>query len=64
MAEIKSALELALEKAERYGKASPQEMQEVKWQEQARSSGGRIFAGKNRSGTGIEKSSPPKPRLP
>jgi hypothetical protein len=36
MAEIKSALELALEKAERYGKASPQEMQEVKWQEQAR----------------------------
>jgi hypothetical protein len=36
MAEIKSALELALEKAERYGKASPQEMQELKWQEQAR----------------------------
>jgi F0F1-type ATP synthase membrane subunit b/b' len=36
MAEIKSALELALEKAERYGKATPQEMQEVKWQEQAR----------------------------
>jgi hypothetical protein len=36
MAEIKSALELALEKAERFGKASPQEMQEVKWQEQAR----------------------------
>jgi hypothetical protein len=36
MAEIKSALELALEKAERIGKASPQEMQEVKWQEQAR----------------------------
>jgi len=36
MAEIKSALELALEKAERIGKASPQEMQELKWQEQAR----------------------------
>lgn len=36
MAEIKSALELALEKAERYGKATPQEMQEIKWQEQAR----------------------------
>ncbi len=36
MAEIKSALELALEKAERYGKASPQEMQEAKWVEQAR----------------------------
>jgi hypothetical protein len=36
MAEIKSALELALEKAERFGKASPQEMQEVKWQDQAR----------------------------
>ncbi|MGQ9920262.1 MAG: hypothetical protein ACUVRZ_02915 [Desulfobacca sp.] len=36
MAEIKSALELALEKAERLGKASPEEMQELKWQEQAR----------------------------
>ena len=36
MAEIKSALELALEKAERFGKASPEEMQEAKWQEQAR----------------------------
>jgi len=36
MAEIKSALELALEKAERYGKASPQELQEIKLQEQAR----------------------------
>ena len=36
MAEIKSALELALEKAERYGKATAEEMQEVKWQEQAR----------------------------
>jgi hypothetical protein len=36
MAEIKSALELALEKAERFGKASPQELQEAKWQEQAR----------------------------
>ncbi len=36
MAEIKSALELALEKAERIGKASPAEMQTLKWQEQAR----------------------------
>lgn len=36
MAEIKSALELALEKAERYGKATPEELQEAKWQEQAR----------------------------
>lgn len=36
MAEIKSALELALEKAERIGKASPEEMQAIKWQEQAR----------------------------
>ena len=43
MAEIKSALELALEKAERYGKASPQEMQEVKWQEQARSLAGEFL---------------------
>ncbi len=36
MAEIKSALELALEKAERIGKASPEEMQRIQWQEQAR----------------------------
>jgi len=36
MAEIKSALELALEKAERIGKASAEEMQTLKWQEQAR----------------------------
>jgi len=43
MAEIKSALELALEKAERYGKASPEEMQEVKWQEQARSLAAEFF---------------------
>lgn len=36
MAEIKSALEIALEKAERIGKASPREMQELQWQEEAR----------------------------
>lgn len=36
MAEIKSALELALEKAERYGKASPEEMAAAQFQEQAR----------------------------
>ena len=46
MAEIKSALELALEKAERYGKASPQEMQELKWQEQARQLAGEFLRGK------------------
>jgi hypothetical protein len=46
MAEIKSALELALEKAERYGKASPQEMQEVKWQEQARQLAAEFLRGK------------------
>jgi hypothetical protein len=46
MAEIKSALELALEKAERYGKASPQEMQEVKWQEQARHLAAEFLRGK------------------
>lgn len=34
MAEIKSALELALEKAERYGKASREEMVAVQYQEQ------------------------------
>ncbi|WP_449244863.1 hypothetical protein [Desulfobacca acetoxidans] len=36
MAEIKSTLELALEKAAQFGKASQQELQEVKWREQAR----------------------------
>jgi hypothetical protein len=46
MADIKSALELALEKAERFGKASPQEMQEAKWQEQARYLAGEFLRGK------------------
>lgn len=36
MAEIKSALELALEKAERYGKASQEEMAAAHYQEQGR----------------------------
>ncbi len=36
MAEIKSALELALEKAESYGKASREEMAAAQFQEQAR----------------------------
>lgn len=36
MAEIKSALELALEKAERYGKASQEEMAAAQYQEQGR----------------------------
>ena len=36
MAEIKSALELALERAERYGKASKEEMAAAKYQEQGR----------------------------
>ncbi len=36
MAEIKSALELALEKAERYGKASKEEMQQEQYQEKGR----------------------------
>jgi len=36
LAEIKSALELALEKAERYGKASPEEMAAAQHQEQGR----------------------------
>jgi hypothetical protein len=36
LAEIKSALELALEKAERYGKASPEEMAAAQYQEQGR----------------------------
>jgi hypothetical protein len=36
LAEIKSALELALEKAERYGKASKEEMAAAQYQEQGR----------------------------
>ncbi len=36
MADIKSALELALEKAESYGKASPEEMAAAQYQEQGR----------------------------
>ncbi len=36
MAEIKSALELALEKAERYGKASKEEMAAAQYQDQGR----------------------------
>ncbi len=36
MADIKSALELALEKAERYGKASREEMAAAQYQEQGR----------------------------
>jgi hypothetical protein len=36
VAEIKSALELALEKAERYGKASKEEMQQEQYQEKGR----------------------------
>lgn len=36
MAEIKSALELALEKAERYGKASREELAAAQYQEQGR----------------------------
>ncbi len=36
MAEIKSALELALEKAERFGKASPEELAQEKFQEKGR----------------------------
>jgi hypothetical protein len=36
LAEIKSALELALEKAERYGKASAEEMAAAQYQEQGR----------------------------
>ena len=36
MAEIKSALELALEKAEQYGRASREEMDVARYQEQGR----------------------------
>ncbi|MFP3868551.1 MAG: hypothetical protein ACLFUU_10380 [Desulfobacteraceae bacterium] len=36
MAEIKSALELALEKADRLGRATEREMQDTEWRERAR----------------------------
>jgi hypothetical protein len=61
MAEIKSALELALEKAERFGKASPQEMQEVKWQEQARHLAAEFLRGKIELEPEL-KNSPPEAR--
>jgi hypothetical protein len=39
VAEIKSTLELALEKAERFGRASPEELQREKYQEKGRQLG-------------------------
>lgn len=46
MAEIKSALEIALEKAERLGKASPEEMQKAQWEEQAKHLAAEYLRGK------------------
>jgi hypothetical protein len=45
LAEIKSALELALEKAERYGKASQEEMAAAQYQEQGRQLAVRFLKG-------------------
>ncbi len=45
MAEIKSTLELALEKAERYGRATPEEMRREKYQEKGRQLGVNFLAG-------------------
>lgn len=45
LAEIKSALELALEKAERYGKASREEMAAAQYQEQGRQLAVRFLKG-------------------
>jgi hypothetical protein len=45
LAEIKSALELALEKAERYGKASQEEMAAAQYQEQGRELAVRFLKG-------------------
>jgi hypothetical protein len=61
MAEIKSALEIALEKAERLGKASPQEMQQVKWQEQARHLAAEFLRAKLELDTEL-KNAPPEAR--
>ena len=46
MAEIKSALELALEKAERLGKASPEELQASRWQEEGKHLAAEFLRGK------------------
>lgn len=46
MAEIKSALEIALEKAERIGKATPEEMQTAQWQEEAKHLAAEFLRGK------------------
>lgn len=46
MAEIKSALELALEKAERIGKASPEELQASRWEEEGRHLAAEFLRGK------------------
>ncbi|MCX5889521.1 MAG: hypothetical protein NTY36_08720 [Deltaproteobacteria bacterium] len=58
MAEIKSALELALEKAERYGKASPEEMAAAQYQEQGRHLAVKFLNGEGDLEAGLKNLSP------
>lgn len=58
MAEIKSALELALEKAERYGKASPEEMAAAQHQEQGRQLAVKFLNGEGDLEAGLKNLSP------
>lgn len=58
MAEIKSAIELALEKAERYGKASKEELAASKYQEQGRQLAVQYLKGEGDLEAGVQGLSP------
>ena len=58
MAEIKSALELALEKAERYGKASREEMAAAQYQEQGRQLAVKFLKGEGDLEAGLKNLAP------
>ncbi len=55
MAEIKSALELALEKAEHYGKASAEEMAAAQYQDQGRQLAVQFFKGEGDLAADLKK---------
>ena len=63
MADIKSALELALEKAERYGKASKEEVAAAQYQERGRHLAVQYLKGEGDLEADL-KSLPPQPSLP
>jgi len=58
LAEIKSALELALEKAERYGKASKEEMAAAQSQEQGRQSAVKFLKGEGELAAELQNLAP------